>query len=302
MVKLKKPMKGEDLEIDSDAALDALSWPQLGTPKLDGIRSVKIGNKALSSSFKDIPNLYVQKRMKETPEGCDGELITVGDSFNDVQSGIMSEDGEPNFQFWVFDYITDSLTEPYSERMKKLKKLVLPDFCKKLLPTVLNNKEELIAFEAKCLAEGHEGIMIRSPDGPYKCGKATVREGWLLKVKRFCDSEAVILGFEEQMENTNEATIDELGKTKRSKHKANMMPKDTLGKFLVREIGDTPWKGREFKIGTGKGLTAELRKKVWDNQAAYMGKIITYKYQKHGIKELPRLPIWKWFRDPRDMS
>jgi DNA ligase-1 len=295
-------MKGEELEIDNDAALDALNYPQLATPKLDGIRSVKQNGRALSSSFKDIPNLYVQSNMALLPEGLDGELMVRADSFNQVQSGIMSEDGEPDFQFCVFDYVSKSLSQPYKERVAELKKLTLPAFCIKLLPTVINNKEELIAYEKKCLDDGYEGIMIRSPNGPYKCGKATVKQGWLLKVKRFKDSEAVIMGFEEQLENTNEKTVNELGKSTRSKHQAGMIAKDTLGKFLVREIGTTPWNGREFAIGTGEKLTKELRKEVWDNKEKYIGKIVTYKYQPYGVKDLPRLPIWKSFRDPRDMS
>jgi DNA ligase-1 len=299
---ITRPMKGEELEIENDEMLDSLNYPLLGTPKLDGIRSVKQGGRALSSSFKDIPNLYVQKKMKPLPEGLDGELIVNADSFNQVQSGIMSEDGEPDFQFYVFDYVSVSLTQPYQDRIEALKKLSLPSFCIKLIPTVLNNKEELIAYEKKCLDEGYEGIMVRSPDGPYKCGKATVNQGWLLKVKRFKDSEAVIIGFEEQQENTNEKTVNELGKSTRSKHKAGMVLKNTLGKFLVREVGETPWKGREFAIGTGEGLGIKLRQEVWDNKDKYLGKIVTYKYQEYGIKELPRLPIWKSFRDPRDMS
>jgi DNA ligase-1 len=300
---ITRPMKGEELEIDNDEMLDALKYPLLATPKFDGIRSVKQGGKALSSSFKDIPNRHVQKLMASLPEGLDGELIiATSDAFNDVQSGIMSEDGEPDFQYMVFDYVSKSLTQEYQHRIIALSQLKLPLFCVKVLPTMLRNRAELIAYEAKCLAEHYEGIMIRSPDGPYKCGKATVKQGWLLKVKRFKDSECVVIGFEEQQENTNEKTVNELGKSKRSTHKAGMILKDTLGKFLVREVGETPWKGREFAIGTGVGLTQELRQEIWDDRDAYLGKIITYKFQAHGVKDLPRLPIYKGFRDPRDMS
>jgi len=80
-----------------------------------------------------------------------------------------------------------------------------------------------------------------------------------------------------------------------------MVGKGTLGKFLVREVGDVPWKDREFAIGTGEGLTQLLRQQIWDAKETYLGKIVTYKYQPHGVKDLPRLPIWKGFRDKRDM-
>ena len=68
-----------------------------------------------------------------------------------------------------------------------------------------------------------------SPDGPYKCGRSTVREGYLLKLKRFADGEAVILGCCEQMHNANAAQQDAFGRTKRSSHKDNKIGKATLG-------------------------------------------------------------------------
>ena len=72
---ITRPMKGDELEINNDDALNAIKFPLLGTPKLDGIRCVKLNNRALSSSFKDIPNKYVQKMMQQVPNGNDGELI-----------------------------------------------------------------------------------------------------------------------------------------------------------------------------------------------------------------------------------
>jgi hypothetical protein len=115
------------------------------------------------------------------------------------------------------------------------------------------------------------------------------------------DSEAVVIGFEEQMSNQNEAEKDAFGRTKRSKALEGMVPANTLGKFLVKEVGNTPWQGQEFAVGTGKGLTLKLRQEIWDNRVKYIGKTITYKYQPHGVLNLPRLPVWKGFRDLRDL-
>lgn len=298
---IKKPMLAETLEITSDAALEALKYPVLGSPKLDGIRGLRVDGKTLSRKFLPIPNKFVQSKMAELPNGLDGELMT-GTTFGAVQSAFMSEDGEPDFRYWVFDYVSTSLTKPYADRIKELEMLALPDFCVKVIPRIIKSKEELIAYETECLELGFEGIMIRTTNSPYKGGRSTLKEAFLLKVKRFKDSECVVIGFEEQMENTNEAKKDAFGRTKRSSHKANMVPKGTLGKFLVKEIGDTPWKGKEFAIGTGEGLTHVIRQEIWDNKDKYLGKIITYTYQPVGVKDLPRIPIWKGFRDERDMS
>src|SRR5579884_1936797 len=126
-----KPMKGDDLEIDNDALLDQLNYPLYVTPKLDCIRCLKKDGNALSSSFKLIPNAFIQKQIQaHAPDGLDGELMVLG-GFNAVQSAIMSEDGEPNFVYNVFDYVSGPLEEPYRSRMDKLKSLTLPSFCQK---------------------------------------------------------------------------------------------------------------------------------------------------------------------------
>jgi DNA ligase-1 len=297
---IKKPMLAGKIT-DSNK----IKFPVLATPKLDGIRCLTDGTTALSRTFKEIPNQHIQKVMKGLLANLDGELMVAG-SFNDVQSAVMSEDGEPNFIYYVFDYVLPNtntqLNTPYYLRMEDLKKLELPTFCVKVLPVLVNNMDELITYEEKCLIEGFEGVMIRSPDGPYKCGRSSEKQGYLLKVKRFEDSEAKITGFVEQLTNENEAEEDELGHTKRSTCQKNMIPNGHLGKFIATEIGDTPWKGKDLKIGGAKGMTKEMRKEIWENQDKYLGKIVKYTFQPHGVKDLPRLPIWIGFRDESDMS
>lgn len=297
---VKKPMKGEQIDIKD---VGKLTYPLAASPKLDGIRCYHKDGKALTTSFKDLPNAWTNKHISAIPiQNLDGECLVKG-GFSDVQSAFMSEYGEPDFEYWVFDYVKDGNLEiPYMTRMEMLGALALPKFCKKVLPVICNTKEELEAFVEQCLLQGFEGVMVRSLLGPYKCGKATVKQGWLLKIKPMEDSEAQVIGFEEQMHNENEAELDNFGRTKRSKAQEGMVPANTLGKFVVIQTGDTPWKGQEFRIGTGKGLTQVLRKDIWDNQSKYMGKVITYCYQEIGTKDLPRLPIYKGFRDKRDIS
>jgi len=291
-------MKGEKCENED---LSNLTFPLLVTPKLDGIRSVKQGI-ALSTTFKPIPNLHIQRLMKDLPDGLDGELILEGAPFNEISSAVMSMDGSPDFAYYVFDYVSDSLSRPYAERIAQLIALKLPSFCKLVLPVQIDSLEELLLHERAILLEGYEGVMLRSPYGKYKCGKSTVKQGLLMKRKPMEDSECEVFGFEEQLENLNEKTLDNFGNSKRSSHQDNKVPAGTLGKFLVREIGNTPWKGQEFAIGTGVGLTHELRKEIWNNRETYLGKVIVYKYQSIGTKDLPRLPIYKGFRHRDDIS
>lgn len=275
-----------------------LTYPLLASIKLDGIRCIRENHKTLSRKFKLIKNLYVQKKTKDLPNGLDGELTVVGAEFNNTSSGIMSADGEPNFIYWIFDYVKDDLNKPYNERIKDLKALKLPKFCKKVIPKLIKNEQELREYEEQALADGHEGIMVRSLESPYKCGRSTFNQGFLIKIKRFVDSEAIILNLEEKMHNENEATKDELGHTKRSSAKDGLVPAGTLGTLIVRDIHDN----REFRIGTGVGLDDKLRQAIWDDQKSYIGKIIKYKYQEVGTVDKPRIPSFQGFRDEDDMS
>lgn len=302
---IKKPMLAASMENSKGEKMffKDLSYPLGASIKLDGIRCLRVGGQTLSRSFKQIPNKYIQAQMANLPDGLDGELVTYNTdgtvrTFSEVQGDIMSQDGEPNFKFEIFDYVKDSLDKPYQDRLVDLRSLALPSFCTLVLPTICNNEAELLAYEEQAIADGHEGIMTRNLKGGYKCGRATFKSQDLVKIKRFVDSEAEIIGFEEKLHNANEAETDELGHTKRSSAKSGLIPAGTLGTLLVRDVHD----GREFGIGTGKGLNDALKKEIWDNQSKYLGKIVKYQYQEVGTKDNPRIPSFQGFRDPRDMS
>lgn len=132
-------------------------------------------------------------------------------------------------------------------------------------------------------------------DGRYKYGRSTVNEGLLLKVKRFQDSECVILGVVEQLKNNNEKTVNELGRSKRSSRQENKIGKGTAGALHVRDIKT----GLEFHIGIG--MDDKLRQEIWDNCERYIGSIVTYKFFPVGVKSLPRHPVFKSFRHRDDI-
>jgi DNA ligase-1 len=282
-----------------------IEFPILMSPKLDGIRSLKVNGKCLSRKFKPIRNNFVRNWIeKNLPDGVDGELFVRGKKFNDITSGIMSEDGFPDFYIALFDYVVDDMTAPYQVRYNDLIYLIasLTPEQKKHVELVhhiqINNVIELQEYEQECIDKGYEGAMVRSMNGPYKNGRSTLREGYLIKIKRISDSEAVVIGFVEGEHNENEAGINELGLTKRSHEQDGKVLADTLGAFQVKDIKH----GWDFSLGTGDGLTQELRKEIWDHKDKYMGKIVKYKYQPYGMLDKPRFPIWLGFRDESDMS
>lgn len=273
-----------------------LKFPVLASPKLDGVRAIVRGGVVLSRALKPIPNKNVQKRFKHL-EHFDGELIVGAANDPDVlrttTSGVMRVDGDPDVSFHVFDHIQEP-TAPYLSRLQLVKdrprkggSVLIVD------QTILQKLERLNEYEPSILAQGYEGVMLRHPDAPYKFGRSTAREGYLLKVKRFHDDEFEIVGFEEEMFNANEATTSELGRTKRSSHKANKIPKGRLG-ALVLKYGDTT-----FNCGTG--FNDAERERIWAERDSYLGKLAKIKYFAHGIKDVPKLPSFLGIRDERDV-
>lgn len=280
----------------SPADLNNLRFPLLASPKLDGIRAVVINGVLMSRSLKPIPNKHVQKLFGKY-EHLDGELIvgspTAKDCFRETTSGVMSVDGEPAVSFHVFDHVGNPQAPFYLRNPEASGKNYLGT-CVKIVPQVkVSTLEELLFLEEVRLNEGYEGLILRDPDAGYKFGRSTAKEGILLKLKRFEDSEAVIIGLVEQMHNGNEATTNELGRTKRSSHKENKTGKNTLGAFQVR------WGDIEFEIGTG--MDDELRQRVWDTREKYIGKLVKFKYFPVGVKDKPRHPVFLSFRDAKDL-
>ena len=278
--------------------LSTLKFPVLATPKLDGIRVLKINGQAVTRKFKPIPNVHIRELLeKHLPDGVDGEVMTSG-TFNDIQSKVMSFDGEPEFSFYVFDFVYDDLNTPYWSRVADMIRVVYtkaPFEIVLLEPVEINSIEELLLFEERCLSQGHEGVMIRQPDGKYKCGRSTPKEQILMKLKRFHDSEAQIVGFEEKMHNENKQEKDEFGLSKRSTKKDGLIPADTLGALIVEDLKTG------VKFGLGSGFTDELKKEIWSHRKKYKNKIIKYKYQSVGAKDAPRFPVFLGFRSKLDL-
>ena len=276
--------------------MSKIVYPVFASPKLDGIRCLLIDGVAVSRSLKPIPNKFIRKHIERTKlEGLDGEIIIKDKTFSEISSAVMSEEGQPDFSFVTFDYIGVSQTLPYVVRLNAVKEKVKKfPFIGVIRNTMINNEEELLALEQKFIAEGYEGLMFRKIDGPYKQGRSTVKEGYLIKVKRFEDAEAEVIGFEELMHNENDQEKDELGYSKRSSHQDNLIGSDTLGALIVKSAD-----GIEFKIGTG--FTHALRKELWLHKDKLVGSLVKYKFQPAGVKEKPRFPVWLAMRDRRDI-
>jgi len=298
------PMKEPDV-------FSKLTFPMWVSPKYDGIRGIGIDGTLKSRTLLDLPSRQVQELFGslthfdgEVIEGdpCDGD-----DVYNRTQSFVMSSNKRSeDMRYYVFDWADESVAdEDYEYRMSLLEAAVnaLNRSDIFLVPSErVDSLEEFLAAEARYIEQGFEGIMGRNPKAGYKHGRGTLGnpkkpkplDQCLMKYKRFEDFEAEIIGFVEQVTNTNEKERDELGNAKRSSAKEGMVPADTLGKFMISYRGDP------IQIPCGV-IKHKQRKEIWDNQLEFMNKTIKIRHFPFGAKDGLRLPRCVGFRDPIDM-
>lgn len=312
-----KPM----LAASEQPNLDEIRYPVLVSPKLDGIRCTMVEGRALCRSLKPVPNKFVREWMEaNVPNGYDGELMLPRredgslPDFNEVQSAIMSEDSEPNFEFHVFDAVVGEPLAGYEDRYLGFLfgKVEWPERMILVANTRVESAAALEDLTDKFLAQGFEGAIVRDPKGGYKFGRSTLKQGWMLKVKPFLDEEATVIGVEEMMRNQNLPAISELGRVKRSKAKVGLVATGMLGALLCR-CDD----GAEFSLGGG--FTEKQRRWLWSAFRPRPGGQLSgvpywpinarviFKHQRPpgGVRkpgQAPRSPVFKAFRSPEDIS
>lgn len=285
------------------ADLKKLQYPVLGFPKIDGIRAVIHNRQALSRRLIALPNQHIQSFFNyDCFQGLDGELVVGAPNdplcIKHSTSGVMSREGAPDFTFYVFDKWDSPLN--YVNRLNAVRRLardigearVVP-----LTPRTIDREKDLLAYEAEQLDAGYEGIILRDHDGAYKHGRSTVREGGLLKLKRFLDSEAEVLEVIEEQFNGNEAQRDNLGRTKRSTAKAGKTGKGRAGALRVRDVHH----GQEFEVGTGMNDTDKAEWWAWWQMGSKRpARFVKYKYFPVGMQNRPRHPVYLSWRHPSD--
>lgn len=299
---IKRPMKGVALEEDQ---FDRLNFPLYASPKIDGFRCV-LGEHPLTSRLSRFPNEFFDRNLTGIlPSNTilDGEVV-VGKRrgkgvLGRTSSGLTTRTGEPDFTLWVFDrpglpdrpgwydrYLCahDLIGSVGHERIRLLRHTLILDL------------DQLLQYIDARLNRGYEGVMVRSVDGPYKEGKSTLREQYMLKIKPFDTAEGRIKGWFEEQENTNEAKREVTGKLKRSSAKSGKVPKGSLGGFILDDITD----GSEVRVGGG--FTKRQREELWRMILQGWnptGLLTRYKKQRVGQKDKARHPGFVDFVDFR---
>jgi DNA ligase-1 len=281
---VSEPMLAANFHIFSGIEL-----PLMVSAKYDGIRCLIVEREgrpaAVTRTMRPIPNLVVRTWLEENcPIGLDGELIVRGEDFHGTSSAIMSRNGKPDFLFALFDYIDPKsaapLSTPFRERIARLddvlSSLNLGGRVLRIEQTRIDCITQLDGLMAKAIEDGHEGLVVRRPEGRYKTGRSTSEEGLMLKLKPYEDAEAEIVGFEAE--------------------RNDFFTPDRLGAFSVRLRSDPSVR---FNIGTG--LTDRQRGEFWNHRADLVGKMVRFSYQSRGMKSAPRFPVFQGIRDEADI-
>lgn len=311
-----KPMLADDWDEERQR------YPVLAQPKIDGVRGLNLFGQLTGRSLKPFKNKHVTRMFSHSALlGLDGEFAAQDERHPDLcrltTSALGTIDGEPFVLWYLFDYVTAQTKDmAYWQRRTLLEQyvqhlhLVIPEVAQRLriVPThECSHAAVLNHFDSMWLEQGYEGSILRDPMGPHKSGRSTVKEGWLLRIKRFRDAEGVVTGLTEGETNLNEAKTNALGLTERSTHQANMRPNGMVGTLEVRllqdvELGDkTIRAGELITVSAGK-MTEGERKHYWALPNAIIEKTIKFQYFPKGVKDKLRFPTFQSIRMPEDQS
>ena len=228
----------------------------LMSEKLDGMRCFWDGENMFTRNGNVIsaPSEMVKSL---PPIALDGELFLGRGRFQECMSIVRSS--STNLQKWsqvkymVFD--APEVAAPAGDRLRTA--LIALDgnpWAEVLEHVICTDAEHLTRAMDSTIALGGEGIMLKHPTNHYSAG----RNDNHLKVKRFHDAEAVVIGHE-------------TGKGKNA---------GRLGALVCIDAS-----GKRFKVGTGLS-DADRR------NPPLTGTVITYKFQELTNAGLPRFPVF----------
>jgi len=198
-----RPMLAEVCH-DLESLLRESEQPLAFEYKFDGARVqihirdnlVKIFSRRLSDVTESLPDVVEQVKtcIRGTSEAIlDGEVVAVDESgrpmpfqellrrFRRLRRVRESVEKIP-LKLWVFDLLyldgRDLLDTPYIERRRLLEQVVSEEYLAPMIVT--RDPAEASSFLKKALKEGHEGLMVKKLNAPYRPGR---REKLWLKLK-----------------------------------------------------------------------------------------------------------------------
>lgn len=299
----------------------------IAQPKIEGFRFINWEGTGMSRSWKQWTNRYLQRWCGDWPQfhGMDGEFFVGLDydplNFRDALSGGKSEDGARELGFYWFDNMRVITREMGYEHRRDVVQRIMsevpeiqetPNYKVRhlLIPSEkVKTLDQIYELESKWLDEGHEGIILRHPDMPYKFGRGTPTAGPLWKKKQFDDFEALIIGWEPRYHNANELLENELGYAHRTQHQENLVAEECMGAFICRELDQSgkPIYPEDitFKVGVFKGVSMAQKEQWWKDREQMWHRIIKCKRPVASASagyDKPRTAVFYSFRNPTEIG
>jgi len=238
---------------------DPIGWWM--SEKLDGVRAIWDGNnlKSRNGNIFHTPKWFKDELPKNVK--LDGELFVGRGQFPETISIVKSHEdkGWSKIKYRVFDLPSDK--RKFEDRQKTLRSIVSKTKSRHLKYVKQTKCKSLAQFNktVKDLVKlGAEGTMLREPGSLYEPRRSST----LLKVKKFHDAEAKVVGHE----------------------KGTGRLSGVMGALICER------NGKRFKVGSG--FTDAQRRKP-----PKIGSKITFRYQEMTERGVPRFPTFVAIRD-----
>jgi len=328
---MKEKRFSPQLAPNNEIDIKTLSYPLLGSVKLDGCRLLSKEGRLTTRSLKDLQNIQLNKKFEFLRKYSeinnvilDGELYAHGIPFQFIVSCFMTQDctaksaikkweklcEEHDFdtsreevlekiKFHMFDSVEDNnFEEDFESRINKAHKLcdsMETDLVVFVEHKMLYTPDEVEEYFQEALANSYEGLILRNPKGRYKFNRCTVNQNIIFKYKPFVTTDSIIIGIVQATEVNEDAekTTNELGRSRTSKKQSERHTVEKAQSFIV------DFEGQELKVPIA--MIDVQKKYIWTHQEEYIGKYVEYKYMEVGMKEggLPRIPKFIRMREDK---
>lgn len=246
-----------------------LTYPVLASGKLDGVRCLIFAGEPLGQMMTPIINDHVRNALSGLP-ALDGEITvghpTDGAVWGRTMTGLMRQDGKPDFTFWVFDTFADALVKaPYKERLRIIEQqtsqLDLP-FVKPVSHTLCHSYGQVVTLERHALQLGFDGLILRSPTLPYRFGVVGSNQEHMIKLKRWTVCYGTLVDIVEEVQRDG----------------LRAQPTGRTGAIVVAFRHQTT----ETLLTIREGIEHAERVRLWVDRDRLIGRTVRFRHQNAG--------------------
>lgn len=297
-------------------------YPKLGSLKFDGTRCVCVAGELLSRSMKPQKNQNLPKALEALCAVAEGRRLVFDFELYDhtmpnhgAHTSVLASHKKeiPDTMLChVFDVVpldywtgaTERQHPAFRDRVEMYHNILetSPEIAKDPRYQAVEQVELVDPECGKALFEiaieqGYEGAMLRCPDGRYKHGRSSIKEGLVLKFKDFHTIDGVIVDViqRRKLKEGIERTTTPTGHMERVHTKDSYELDDMVGAFKV-EFED----GTVSEVNYGRGFNHEDRQRHWHERQSLIGKAVEVKHLPHGAKEGIRIGSLVRFRPDKD--